>query len=246
MKGWFGRLIGVGIALVAIILLGVFLLYSRLPDIASDKLTKMLKVAVQIEDIRLSYDKITIDSLEIANVPKSTLPKAFSVETLEFDTLLTNYMKDDIVIDEISLDKVYLGLEFVSPSNLTSNWTAILSPLTEESDSSKKDAKKATKGSSLEEKKTVLIKKLVLTNIQVEIVYKSKGSAVTKLAPIDKIVLTNISTEDGLPMNQIANSVLGEMLKSVLIKENMKDALDSLTQSPENTVEGLFKGLFGG
>ncbi|MBS0627470.1 MAG: hypothetical protein JSS09_04590, partial [Verrucomicrobia bacterium] len=100
---------------------------------------------------------------------------------------------------------------------------------------------------SSESTKTVLIKTLVLTNIQVDLVYKSKGDGVKKLPPIDKIVLTNINTAEGLPMNQIMHSVLGQMLKSVFIKENLKDAVDGLLQEPESTLDKLltpFQGLF--
>lgn len=234
MKGFCIRLLGGVAALTAVILLAAFLLYSRLPDLLSDKLSKALKIAVQIEDVHLSFSEILLDHLEIANIPKSILPKAFSAEKISFDAPLTNYIKDAIVIDEISLDQVYLGLEFASPTNLQSNWSTIMAPLSTEKPSS------ATK-------KTVLIKTLVLTNIQVDLVYKNKASAVKKLPLIDKIVLTNISTEKGLPMNQIMNSVLGQMLKSIFLKENLKDAVDGLLQEPESTLDKLlspFKGLF--
>ncbi|MES2198826.1 MAG: hypothetical protein V4489_01475 [Chlamydiota bacterium] len=236
MKGFCVRLLGVTIALLAVLSLGAFLLYSRLPDLISDKLSKTLKVAVQIEDIHLSFRNITLDHFEIANIPKATLPKAFSAEKISFDAPLTNYIKDAIVIDEISLDQVYLGLEFESPTNLKSNWATLMSPLS---------ADKSSSGS----KKTVFIKTLTLTNIQVDLVYKNKKNEVKKLPVIDKIVLTNINTEEGLPMNQIMNSVLGQMLKSVFLKENLKDAVNELLQEPESTVDKLispFKGLFGG
>ena len=234
MKGFCIRLLGVTMALTATILLAAFLLYSRLPDLLSDKLSKSLKVAVQIEDVHLSFSRILLDHLEIANVPKGILPKAFSAEKICFEAPLTNYVKDAIVIDEINLDQVYLGLEFASPTNLQSNWSTIMNSLSTEKPSSST-------------KKTVLIKTLVLTNIQVDLVYKNKGSTVKKLPVIDKIVLTNISTEEGLPMNQIMNSVLGQMLKSIFLKENLKDAVDGLLQQPEITLDTLlspFKGLF--
>lgn len=234
MKGFFSRFLSIVIVLGAICLLAVFLLYSRLPGFVSDKLSEALKVPVKIEDIHISYDNITLDRLEIANVPKSVLPKAFSAETISFEAPLTRYTKDAVVIDEIDLDHVYLALEFASPSNLQSNWSTLMNSIPPEKPSSKN-------------KKTVLIKTLVLTNIQVDLVYKSKGNEVKKLPPIDKIILTNINTAEGLPMNQIMHSVLGQMLKSVFLKENLKDALDGFLQEPESTVDKLlspFQGLF--
>lgn len=234
MKGFLSRFLGIFAVLIAVLCLAAFLLYSRLPDVVSDKLSKSLKVPVLIEDIYISFRTITIDKLEIANIPKSILPKAFSVEELSFDAPLINYVKDAIVIEEISLDQVYLGLEFESPTNLKSNWSVIMNSAPAEKTSSKSN-------------KSVLIKTLVLTNIQVELVYKNKAGEVKKLPPIDKIVLTNINTAEGLPMNQIMNSVLGQTLKSVFIKENLKDAMNELLQEPENTLDKLispFKGFF--
>lgn len=237
MKGFFSRLLGLVVALLAIACLAGFLFYSRLPDLVSDKLSKSLKVPVQIEDIKISLSNITLDHLEIANPPKSVQPKAFFAETISFEAPLTRYLKDAIVIDEVNLDHVYLDLEFDSPSNLQSNWSTLMAPLS--------SGKTPSKGS----KKSVLIKTLTLTNIQVDLVYKNQGNNVKKLPPIDKLVLTNISSEEGLPMDQIMHSVLGQMLKSVFIKENLKDALNEFLEEPDSTVDKLltpFKGLFGG
>jgi len=222
-------------AIIIILLVCGIALYFRLPSIISDKLTQALQVPVLIEKIYGSLHNITIKSISVGNVPKSILPKAFSAETISVDTPLTNYTKDPIIIESITLDHVYLGLEFVSPSNLQSNWSAILNniPPSTSTDSSAN--------------KTTIIKTLTIKNIRVELAYKSQNGKVQTLPLIDQIVLTNINTEEGLPMNQIMHTVLGEMLKSIFIKENLKGAVENLL-NPQNTLQDLLspiKGLFG-
>ncbi len=233
MKRISSYLLGLILALAAVGCITVFMFYSKLPDFVADKLSKALKTTVRIEAVKLSLSDITIDRLEISNIPKSVLPKAFSAETISFDAPLTRYTKDHIIIDEITLDRVYLGLEFASPTNLQSNWSVLMNSAS--SNESPSDGKK-----------TVFIKTLVLTNIQVDVVYKNKGKNITRLPSIDKIVLTNISSEEGLPMNQIMHTVLGQMLKSVFIQENLKDAVESLFNQPENTIDKLLSPFMGG
>jgi uridylate kinase len=96
-------------------------------------------------------------------------------------------------------------------------------------------------------KRTVLIHRLVLTNISVDVVYRSDGGKVKRLPKIDQIVLTDVSSEGGVPMDQVMNSVLGQMLKQIFIKENLKNMLDGILQNQGNgTLEKIitpFKGL---
>src|SRR5207253_969204 len=79
--------------------------------------------------------------------------------------------------------------------------------------------------------KTVLIKRIVLTNIKAELLYQSDGK-VRKLKTIPQIELTNISSKGGNVGDQLMNSALGEAVKQIFIKENLKDLFDQLIQSP--------------
>jgi hypothetical protein len=230
------RIIGLFVAILAPLCLAAFVLYARLPAMISDKVSKALETPVSLQKVALGLSNITLKNLVVSNVPKSVLPNAFSAGTISFNAPLTNYVKDDIVIEEIDMDDVYLALEFESPTNTKSNWNTLMKPLASKS------------SNATPSKKTVLIKTLVITNIRVDLVYKSKGANVKALPPIDKIVLTNISSEEGFPMDQLMNSVLGQMLKSVFIRQNLQDALNSLLNQPKDTVEGIlspFKGFIG-
>jgi len=231
MKKLFSRLIAL-VIIAIIVLSGIF--YSRLPTLLSNRLSQALQVFVSVKDVTLRPMKISIEDLVIGNVPHSILPKAFSADSIDIKAPLTTYANDPIVIDTIAIDSIYLGLEFDSASSTTGNWSSLFTPLSEKKNASK-------------EKKSVIIKKLVLTNIQVELVYRNKPNDIKKFPVINEIILTDINTEEGVPMEQIMHSVLGQMLKSVFIKENIKNALDGIFNSPQSTVEKFlspFKGFF--
>jgi len=227
-------LIGGGILFLAAI--GTFFLIGlKAPDYASKRLTNKLKVPVTIENASISFSGITVNGFTIQNLPKSILPKALSIQTARCENNLLNYLDKDIAIEEISLENIYLGLEFDSPKGTNGNWTVLMKNLqSSETPTSPKDAK------------SVNIKNLVLTNIQVEVAYKSSG--VTKKLPlIPKIVLHNINSSQGLTEEQIMQTVLGQMLKSVFVQENLKNMFEGVLEQPQDALNTLlqpFKGLF--
>ncbi len=234
MKRLFQGLIVLGV----LACIAIFVLHSRLPGMVSSDLTKRFKVPSSVEDISIGFSSIEIDELEIANVPGGKLPKALSVGQIKSKAPITNYLKEKIVIEEISLEEIYLGLEFNSSSGTKGNWTELMNNLeaTAEPTNPKKE----------ESQRDLLIKRLVLKDIQVEVYYKNNKTT-RKLKPIDEIVLTNISSENGFPTDQIMHSVLGQMLKSVFVQENLNNMLDDLLNDPESSGNGILeplKGLF--
>jgi uncharacterized protein involved in outer membrane biogenesis len=221
--------------LAAVIL--VFLGWSRVPDMLADHLTEKMGVSVHIDDVRVSMNDIKIEKLDIGNTPGSILPKAFSAQEITIKAPLLKYTDTDIVIEEVHIDNIYLGLEFDSISGTEGNWTRIMQNLqqsmTTESESTKR---------------TVLIKKIILTNISTDLVYHKGSKGVKHLPMIARMELDNISTEGGFPVDQIANSVLGQMLKEIFVRENLKNMLNNMIKEPFKTpgkAVKTFKGLFG-
>jgi uncharacterized protein involved in outer membrane biogenesis len=235
MKIFFSTLAGLIVLIILAAAIVGFIFWSRVPDMLANNLSKKMKVSVTIDSMGLGLGSIDLHKIDIGNPPKSILSKAFSCNEIDVKAPLTRYLSKNIVIDEIDLKDVYLGLEFDSPSSTKGNWTRIMSNM------------KST--SSMEKKtdRTVLIHKIVLTNTNVDVVYKKDGGQIKKLPTIDRMELTEISSEGGVPMDQITNSVLGEMLKQVFIKENLKNMMQDLLQpnSPVQKFLAPFKGLFG-
>ncbi len=64
--------------------------------------------------------------------------------------------------------------------------------------------------------------------------------------PIERIELTNISSEGGVPTSQIMNIVMHETLRNIFSKEGLQNMLDGVLNPGDsgggvmNTLKGLF------
>ncbi len=220
------------ILLLAIVVIA-FLAWTRLPDTVATHLSKKMKVSVEIDDIALSRNSIAIAKLDIGNPKGSILNTAFTSNEIRILAPLGHYFDKQIEIDEIAIDKIYLGLEFNAPGSKEGNWTTIMQNFRENSGS----------GSD----RIILIKKLILTNISIDLAYRSDGGKTTSLKPIDRLEFTNVTSEGGVPSDQIANAILIQTLRSIFQKEHLQDMLENVIPSTEGSVDKLtqpFKNLF--
>lgn len=221
MRWLIATLIVIFVAVAVVVYLG----WSKLPSMLSKHLTEEMSVKVSIEKIGLGLRTISVYDLVIGNVKNGILPKAFSAKEIDVHASLTEYFKEEIVVEEIVIEGIYLGLEFNNAKGTDGNWTELM-----------KQLQSSSAGKSGEEKKrSLLVKKVVLRNIDTDLVYRDNGR-VQHLPRIDHMELYNISSSGGLPVDQLMNSVLGQMLKQVFIKQNLKDMLQDLLQgkSPLN------------
>jgi uncharacterized protein involved in outer membrane biogenesis len=241
-----------GLIVVALLAAGIlsFIFWARLPDIAATHLSKKLGVPVQIDSFGLGWSRLEAKKIEVGNPPGSILPKAFACEEIDVLAPLTRYLNRRIVIDEIDLQNVYLGLEFDSASGTSGNWTRIMGNLQTTRETGVKGGKKKKKQTEAQvpdaSARSVLIHRIVLTNIDVDVVYKKEGGKIKRLPRIPRMELTEISSEGGLPMDQILNSVLGETLKQVFMKQNLKNMMLEFMNTPSPVQQYLapFKGFF--
>lgn len=204
------------ILLLAVVVVA-FVAWGRVPGMLAARMTKELGVKTTIGDISLGPSKISVQDLVIGNVPNGVLPKAFSAEQIDVKAPITRYLSKDIVIDEIHIDNIYLGLEFKNAKGTDGNWTQIMKNLQSHTT--------ATAPVKKEDKRTLLIKKIVLTNINTDLVYLDDKGNIRHLPRIDYMELTNISSEGGFPVDQLMNSVLGEMLKKIFIQQNLNNMI---------------------
>ncbi len=241
MKILFSTLTGIIIVIILAAAVTGFIGWSRVPDILANNLSQKLKVSVEIDGISLGWGKIEVDKVVIGNPPRAILSKAFSCSSIDILAPFTNYLDQEIIIDKIDVNDVYLGLEFDSPKGAEGNWTRIMGGLKSPNNQQANGKKKKE-----ESQRSVLIKHLVLTNIDVDVVYRKEGGKVKKLKRIEKIELTNVSSKGGLPMDQVMNSILGQMLKSVFEKQNLQNMLQDLLNSQGTVQDYLspFKGFF--
>jgi len=210
------------------------LMWFRAPGIVSSKLSRQLRTAVEVGDIRLSFASLSVDRFEIYNPPGFDNQKALSVDEITIHAPPNRLFHDMIVIDEIAAKGIFIGMEFDSPRSTKGNWSTLLA--TAEA-SQKENAKERSD-------RSVFIKRIVLRDIQAYLYYQSDGK-IRKLKPIKEIVLHNISSKGGNLEDQLMNSALGESVKQIFVQENLKEVLDQLLQSPIKDALGPLKGIFG-
>ncbi len=232
-------LILIGIVFVALAI-AVFIFWMRLPNFAANVLSSKLKAPVSIEDINIKSERIDIQQLEIGNPKGFVMPKALSSNIIDIQAYWKNYLQKEIVIDRIDINDVYVGLEFPQEGNQSGNWTTIMNNIREGGDISKEKKKTSDR--------SVLIKELSLSNIDIELLYGSDISKVQKLSKINNITLTNVSSTEGIPMNQIINIILSEMLKKIFLDKGITNMLEGLQLpfggeggiAPLKPLQGLF------
>lgn len=211
-----------------IVIVGGFFALQMAPGFISSTLSKKMQVEVKINDISLSTNDVRVDELEIGNPKGSKLPKAFSAGSIKVEAPVLNYVKDAIVIDEIAVDKIYLSLEIANPTAPAGNWAKIMDNLKKSSPQAPKE-KKETKSTS-----SILIKKLILTDISADLATPLK---VSKLAKIDRLEFTDISSESGVSIDQIVALVLEETVTAVLKENGMKNVFDNVLESSKGVLD---------
>ena len=239
MRAFFTSIIGLIVVAIIVVVIVAIIGWSRVPDIIANNLSKKLKVYVEIGSINLGWGEIKINKTEIGNPPGAVQPQAFKCREIDIIAPLTRFMDKQIVIDEIDVNDVFLDLEFDSAKGTKGNWSRIMGNLQQSTAAEPKQ--------STETPRSVLIHKLVLTNIDVDVLYIKEGSKVIHLPQIDRIELYDISSEGGLPMDQLMNSVFGQMLKSVFQKQNLKNMMQDLIQNPPDSIQKYlspFKNMF--
>jgi len=205
-----------------VLLMAFFLLWHKVPSYLSNQLSNAFLAPVYIGDAGISPKEFSLKKIAIGSPQNSRLPKSFTCQKLSIDAWLYEYFKDRVVIEEIVLSDIYLGLEFDSAQSTTGNWTKLMQNL--------KNSSSANKSKS---NKQFLIKKLTLKNIQCQVLYNDRRNGLIDLDPIDELTFTNISTDKGFPSEQLMNSVLGQMLKEVFIRENLEDMLNKIIEQQD-------------
>ncbi len=229
------------LGLVIIILLAstvaLFLIWSSVPDMVAINLARQLKVGVNIGDIDIGWDTISVDKFDINNPKGSVLTKALSAKSMEIDCPLKRYFARHVVIDTVTVNDVYVSFEFDSTDSIHGNWTTLMTNYMRSPKSAKKSHRRA------------VIKRLVLNNISADLVYRNEGSKVRTLQHIDQIVLLDVTSTGGLPVHQLMGTALGQSIKHIAVQEHIKDMLIDLIEFPPlgvmEFIELPFKGLFG-
>jgi hypothetical protein len=220
------------LALVVLILVGLFVIYGYLPDLLASKIQKSAQVKTSVGKVELSMSEIEINDLVMQNVPNSILPKALDVQEIAIKGPITDFFKKKVQLEEILIDNLYLSLEFNSKSDNRGNWTTIINNLNQ------------TKDDPKQTNYVVSVNKVLLKNIKIDLVYKDNPKNIQKI-DIKEIELNNLSTDGDFPVNQLTKVIMQQALKQIFSLQNLGNMLkDLLIPDSSNPIFTPLKPFF--
>lgn len=199
--------------IVALVLLlciaALFFAWTMTTQIVAHMIGKQLHVSASIESFNFSSTRASIQGLQIGTPPKSRTKTSFAAQNVTVDSTFSQITGNPLIIDEIDLNTIFVGVEFYDGSGKDNNWSRML-------------AQEETKHSQ----KGYLIRTLILTNLTVQVT-KADGS--TKRYPtIARMEFHNISSETGLPLDQIEKAIFQLVLKELFQKLDLNQILDTI------------------
>ncbi|PIS01661.1 MAG: hypothetical protein COT84_01060 [Chlamydiae bacterium CG10_big_fil_rev_8_21_14_0_10_35_9] len=206
----------IGIIILIIVALIITLWLLKAPIIAS-YLSNKLGVNVSIGSIDVSKTGMSIRSFKINNPLGSRTSTAFSSKDIHVSYQWKELTADPNVIQEISMDDVFLGIEFYNLTGSQNNWTKILENVNQEK--------------SKEDDNEVIIRRLIITNLSVQIRGKGLFESWEKVKDIDRIEFKNVSSKKGFPTGELIKEIFDEADIQKYLKEVLK---------PQNWLEKIF------
>lgn len=214
--------------LFIIICIFIFLWLIKTPITAS-YLSKKLKTGVVISKVSIASKQIILDQFKLINPKKTKSKYAFLAKKIQINYLLSKLFSSPLIIDSILLENVNLNIECKNPLCTKNNWTTIVNNVNE------KEAKKNPK--------EIVIKKLVIKNMDVQITGLGLDFMKTKTTHIEEIELNNINSNKGFPTQQLITAIfrssgLKDYLKGIMETKNMiENIIDTFKSVSENALK---------
>ena len=202
----FKKLVISFVSIASLTILSYFL-YSNSNLILSQIIARITQTPVTINYIDFHRDFFTIQHLTIGNPKKAYIPIAFKAETVKIKASYKQYLENSIIIDKIEMHDIYLNIEFYTEDKMEGNWQTLIENMEKSHKKKKKNKRKA------------IIKKLVLDNIQVNLIL-SNGK-IHRLSPIKHIEFDDVNSEEGIPIKEISEIVAKKVIYSILKEEGL-------------------------
>lgn len=194
-------------ACVVLLPIASCVIYSNSDLILAKIISNKTLTPVTITHIDFHRNSFTIRDLAISNPKDAYIPTAFKAETVVVDASYNQYFKSAIVIDKIEINDIYLNIEFYTEDKMKGNWQGLI----ENMKASHQDSKKG--------KRQAIIKKLILNNVQVNLIL-SDGK-MHRLSPIDRIEFQDVTSEEGIQIEEISEMIARKMVYSILKEERL-------------------------
>lgn len=202
-----------------------YLAYANSALILAQIISHKTKLPVTIEKIDYNKASFTIHGVQLANPKEARLPTALKTETIKVDAPYRQYFDDPIVIDQILVDNSYINIQVYNKEQTKGNWHTIIDNMSEDHNS------------PLSIERPALIKKLILTNIKIDLIL-ADGS-MHHLSPIDRLEFNDLSSDKGVPIQEISEIIVQKMMGQIFFEKGLK----AIIEAPVNVIKGVIPFL---
>ena len=210
-------------ALILIVLVLLLFVFFYRAKVISFLLKRDFKIPVSIQKIERKNNKLVATKVQIENLKKKNSPGAFYSAEASLVTTLKNLFGNTLTIDSLHFKDVDIYIEYYNKSGSENNWSDIINV---ETGTSKKQ-------------RPYLIKTLIFENLYVT-VYSNDGSA-KKYPIIQKLVIDNVTSESGFPVDQIEKAIFNAVLKSIFKQLNLENLLRTI--NPKKSIPKIIKKI---
>ncbi|QVL56384.1 MAG: hypothetical protein KFB95_04100 [Simkaniaceae bacterium] len=219
------KIIAILVATILVIAGLGYLAYLNSSMILAEIISKKTMTPVSVKDVIWKKDSFTIDDIMIANPTPARLPTAMRVKSIKVDAPYKQYFEDPILITQIHLDSVYINIQIYNKDQTEGNWQTLMGNMA------------VDHKSPLSVERSALIKKLILTNIQIDLIL-SDGK-LHHLSPIERLEFDNISSDKGIPTQEISEIIVQKMMQSIFLQKGLK----SIIEAPVDIIKGVIPFL---
>lgn len=196
-----------------ILIVGLAIWFSK-ASLLSAYLTKKLKTNVTISDIVYSKSHIKIGNFEIKNPEGHKDRNAFSCKTIDVNFSWDELNQTPSIIANIDMKDNYLLVDCKNALCTENNWSKII--------------QNVSKKEEADNEKEVIIKKLTMTNLDVDVRGMGAILTITKKVNIPYIEFKDVNSKDGFPTQQLIAAVfhkagLMDYIKGVFQKNGIID-----------------------
>ncbi|MGE0197702.1 MAG: hypothetical protein AB7N99_03065 [Simkaniaceae bacterium] len=205
--------------------LSAYLAYKNSSFILARMISHTTQTPVTIHAIDFHQNSFVIQNLTVGNPQKAYIPTAFRAEQVKVDAPYIEFLKKSITIDQIEMNNIYINIEFFTEDKIEGNWQEILENM------------EAEYHPSSVTKRGTHIKKLILNNIQVNLIL-SDGK-IHRLSPIEHLEFDDVTSEQGLPTKEISEIIARKMVYTIL----KEDGLNLIIKIPLKVIKTILPFL---
>ncbi|MDB6082089.1 MAG: hypothetical protein JWO53_1361 [Chlamydiia bacterium] len=200
--------------------------YLHRAEFLSTILSKTLNISMKVKNIQISKHGLLVKGINVQNPQGCTLKNALQVDRIEVKMdwvelvkALIGVKNKKIVIDQIKIISPQMSVELFTLTGSDTNWKRLLSnmPAGNDEPSSRKFE----------------IKRLVITNIGLEIKQQNISQSSFKPSPIAKLEFKNLGSDTAASAQEIIRGVF-----TALVSEAAKE-LQLKNMQPEEVIKKL-------